>query len=151
MDPSRAVFVERMMPKVASYNIHKGIGLDRRRNPARILNVIAEIDADIVALQEADRRFFARRAIVDPDLIRTGAGDYKHIEFDMRPHSIGWHGNAILVRESAEILHAEPLYLETLEPRGAVLAEVDLGSGPLRIIGMHLDLSGSTACGSWRT
>ncbi|MBV7256418.1 endonuclease/exonuclease/phosphatase family protein [Pacificimonas sp. WHA3] len=130
------------MFKVASYNIHKGIGLDRRRDPERILEVIAEIDADIIALQEADRRFFERRAIVDSQLLREGAGDYKHVSFDMREKSIGWHGNAIFVRDSAEILHAEPLWLETLEPRGAVLAEVDLGQGPLRIVGMHLDLSG---------
>ena len=35
------------MIKVASYNIHKGVGLDRRRNPERILEVLREIDADI--------------------------------------------------------------------------------------------------------
>ena len=47
--------------KVASYNIHKGIGLDRRRNPERVLEVLREIDADVIALQEADRRFGTRR------------------------------------------------------------------------------------------
>ncbi len=130
------------MLKVASYNIHKGIGLDRRRNPRRILDVLHEIDADIVALQEADRRFFERRAVVDAGLLDEHKGDYKHVGFNMMPKSIGWHGNAILVRTGAEILHAEPLYLDTLEPRGAVLAEVDPGSGPVRIIGMHLDLTG---------
>ena len=128
--------------KVASYNIHKGIGLDRRRRPERILEVLAEIDADVIALQEADRRFFERRAVLEPRLIASGAGDYKHVGFGMRPKSIGWHGNAIFVRDGAEVLHAEPLYLEALEPRGAVLAEVDFGDGPVRIIGMHLDLSG---------
>ena len=130
------------MLKVASYNIHKGIGLDRRRNPERILDVLAEIDADIVALQEADRRFFERRAVVDAGLLKEGAGDYKHVGFDMRPKSLGWHGNAILVREGAKILHAEPLYFDTLEPRGAVLAEVELRGLRVRVVGMHLDLSG---------
>ncbi len=136
------VCVASHMITVASYNIHKGIGLDRRRDPERILRVIAEMDADIIALQEADRRFFERRAVVDAGLLKEGVGDYKHVGFDMRPKSIGWHGNAILVREGTEILHAEPLWLETLEPRGAVMAEVDMGQGPLRIVGMHLDLSG---------
>ncbi|MGB7404704.1 MAG: endonuclease/exonuclease/phosphatase family protein [Pacificimonas sp.] len=130
------------MFRVASYNIHKGVGLDRRRRPSRILDVIAEIDADIVALQEADRRFFERRAVVDAGLLVEGAGDYKHVGVNLRPKSIGWHGNAILVREGATILHAEPLHLEAFEPRGAVLAEVDIGLGPMRIVGMHLDLSG---------
>ena len=42
---------------VASYNIHKGIGTDRRRDLTRTVAVIAEIGADILALQEADTRF----------------------------------------------------------------------------------------------
>ena len=50
-----------VMPiKIASYNIHKAVGVDFRRLPERILTVLTEIDADIVALQEADRRFGAR-------------------------------------------------------------------------------------------
>ena len=40
------------MIKVASYNIHKGIGLDRRRNPERVVEVLREINADVIALQE---------------------------------------------------------------------------------------------------
>ena len=39
-----------------SYNIHKGVGLDRRRDPERIVAVLREIDADVIALQEVDRR-----------------------------------------------------------------------------------------------
>ena len=46
--------------KVATYNIRKAVGLDQRRNPERILAVLKEIDADIIALQEVDRRFGAR-------------------------------------------------------------------------------------------
>ena len=57
------------MIKVASYNIRKGIGTDRRRSPERILAVLAEIDADVVALQEADRRFGARAQVIPPHLL----------------------------------------------------------------------------------
>ena len=35
----------------ASYNIHKAVGLDRRRDPERIMAVLREIDADVIALQ----------------------------------------------------------------------------------------------------
>ena len=38
--------------RVCTYNIHKCKGLDRRTRPERIASVIAELDADIVALQE---------------------------------------------------------------------------------------------------
>src|SRR5256885_956387 len=40
---------------VASYNIHRGVGLDRRRDLDRIVAVIREISPDIVGLQEAVR------------------------------------------------------------------------------------------------
>lgn len=125
---------------VASYNIRKGLGTDRRRNPHRILEVLHEIHADVVALQEADRRFGARQSALPAELISQG--EYKAVPFDIRPGGIGWHGNAILVRHSAEITDCAPLLLPTLEPRGAVMAELRLGSQALRVVGMHLDLSG---------
>ncbi|MGD9812262.1 MAG: endonuclease, partial [Sphingobium sp.] len=55
--------------RVASYNIRKAIGTDRRRSPERILAVLAEIDADVVILQEADRRFGPRVAALPPLLL----------------------------------------------------------------------------------
>ncbi|MES2496153.1 MAG: endonuclease/exonuclease/phosphatase family protein [Pseudomonadota bacterium] len=128
------------MITVASYNIRKGLGTDRRRRPDRILEVLHEIHADIVALQEADRRFGARQSALPTELISQG--EYKAVPFDIRPGGIGWHGNAILVRHSAEITDYEPIRLPTLEPRGAVMAELRIGGKELRIIGMHLDLSG---------
>jgi len=38
--------------RIATYNIHKCHGLDRRVHPARIVKVLREIDADVIALQE---------------------------------------------------------------------------------------------------
>lgn len=129
------------MIRVASYNIRKCIGTDRRRVPGRVLDVIAEVDADVIALQEADRRFGTRPSALPPEQIaRKG---YRSVDLGGRIDSIGWHGNAILVREDARIENARALHLPTLEPRGAVMAEVDFGGGKrLRVIGMHLDLSG---------
>jgi endonuclease/exonuclease/phosphatase family metal-dependent hydrolase len=40
---------------VASYNIHKAEGLDRRVDLARIARVLGEIDADVVGIQEIYR------------------------------------------------------------------------------------------------
>ena len=57
------------MIKVASYNMRKGIGLDRRRDPGRVLSVLGELDADIVALQEADRRFGTRASAIPPHML----------------------------------------------------------------------------------
>ncbi len=38
--------------RVATYNIHKSRGLDRQVDPARIVKVLHELNADIIALQE---------------------------------------------------------------------------------------------------
>lgn len=128
--------------KVASYNIRKAIGLDRRRDPARILGVLSEVGADIVALQEADRRFGTRASAIPPHMFAEQS-DYEAVYIDERPHSIGWHGNALLVRRGVVVEECHALHLPTLEPRGAIAATLTLPSGTrLRVVGMHLDLSG---------
>src|SRR5215203_2880890 len=38
--------------RIATYNIHKCVGVDRKFSPERIADVLQEIDADVVALQE---------------------------------------------------------------------------------------------------
>ncbi len=146
---------------VASYNMRKAIGIDRKRNPQRILQVLREMHADVVALQEADRRFGGRASAVPQELIDSH-GLYKPVHLGIRhkrplerarrhaerllnvdTRNLGWHGNALLVKHDVGILHCAPLKLPTLEPRGAVMAELLLpGDRPLRVVGMHLDLSG---------
>lgn len=129
------------MLKVASYNIRKGIGTDRLRRPARILDVLKEVDADIVALQEADRRFGSRQSALPLSLIADET-DYIPVPFETRPDSIGHHGNAILVRRGVKILAHDVLHLPMIEPRGAVLTDLEIAGSALRVVGMHLDLSG---------
>ena len=126
---------------VASYNMRKAIGTDRRRRPERTIEVLNEIGADVIALQEADRRFGARLSALPPYMIDEHS-DYKPVPLGARDGSIGWHGNAILIRKSAEILGCERLHLPSLEPRGAVVADVQVNGTHIRVVGMHLDLSG---------
>lgn len=145
---------------VASYNMRKAIGLDRRRDPQRILDVLHQIDADVVALQEADKRFGGRGSAVPHELIDTH-GIYKpvhlgvshkrplekarkHAEklFKVSTRNIGWHGNALLVKRHIGVIDCAALELPMLEPRGAVMAELLIGDQAIRVIGMHLDLSG---------
>ena len=124
----------------ASYNIHKAVGTDGRRDAGRIISVLREIDADVIALQEADIRFGQRESVLPRALIDDTP--WKVVPVARRPRSIGWHGNALLVRRDIEILHGEALDLPTLEPRGAVCAELQHGKARFRIIGTHLDISG---------
>lgn len=140
--------------------MRKAVGLDRRRDPQRILDVLRQIDADVVALQEADKRFGGRGSAVPHELIDTH-GVYKPVHLGVRhkrplekarrhaekllkvnTRNIGWHGNAILVKPHVGVIDCAALDLPTLEPRGAVMAELLIGDKPLRVVGMHLDLSG---------
>ncbi len=98
---------------VASYNMRKAIGTDRRRNPERTIEVLNEIGADIVALQEADRRFGARVSAIPPHLIEEHS-DYKPVPLDARAGSLGWHGNALLVRKRVEVVAKELIHLPSL-------------------------------------
>jgi endonuclease/exonuclease/phosphatase family metal-dependent hydrolase len=129
------------MIRVATYNMRKAIGTDRRRKPERTLEVLNELDADVIALQEADRRFGARASAIPLHMIEEHS-DYKPVPFETRDGSLGWHGNALLVRKSVDILGQSLLHLPSLEPRGAVMADISLQGEALRIVGMHLDLSG---------
>ena len=148
---------------LASYNMRKAVGTDGRRDPARVLAVLREVDADIVALQEADRRVGGRASAVPHELIDSH-GDYRPVLLGVKnrrmldrlprvgarvdallrvdTRNIGWHGNALLVKRHVEVMDVAALELPTLEPRGAVLAELLIGDKPLRVIGLHLDLSG---------
>lgn len=126
---------------VASYNMRKAIGTDRRRRPERTIDVLNELDADVIALQEADRRFGARASAIPLHLLDEHS-DYKPVPFEARTGSLGWHGNAVLVKKSVEIVGRELMHLPSLEPRGAVLADLRVKGVDLRVVGMHLDLSG---------
>lgn len=124
----------------ASYNIHKSIGLDRKRDPERIIAVLREIDADIIALQETDRRFGERVSTLPRALLDDTP--WKPLPVARRRRSLGWHGNALLVRRKMNCVAAGALNLPTLEPRGAVMGELTVEGARLRVLGAHLDLSG---------
>lgn len=127
--------------KIATYNIRKAVGLDHRRNPARIVSVLNEIDADIVALQEVDRRFGARVSAI-PLAMLAADTPYVPVPLHFRPAAMGWHGNVILLRNGITVRHAAPIDMPMLEPRGAVMAELSVGGHDVRVIGVHLDVSG---------
>ncbi len=127
--------------KVASYNIHKGVGTDRRRDPARILNVLNEIGADVVCLQEADLRFGTRASVLPRFLIESHT-DYRPVPLDVQGDSMGWHGNAILARKGIAVESHDIIHIPFLEPRGVVTARLGIAGHSVSVFGMHLDLSG---------
>lgn len=136
---SREAAVSRGDIVIASYNIHKCVGTDGRFDPGRTAQVIGELGADIVALQEADQRFGERAGLLDLEHLRREA----HLVsvpisgFSTKGH--GWHGNVLLLREGA-VSDVQQLKLPGVEPRGALVVDLDLKMGPLRVIAAHLGL-----------
>ena len=124
----------------ASYNTHKAIGADRRRDPNRIMAVIDALEADVVALQEVDLRMGQRASVFDRTHLEQRGWQLASVP--LKPASLGWHGNLLLVREGLGIEQVEGVRLPGIEPRGALTACLRLGETPFRVTSMHLDLSG---------
>lgn len=122
---------------VASYNIHKCVGTDGRFDPARIAEVIAELDADVVAIQEADKRFGRRQGLLDLAALE-GTG-LRLVPTSQASDGHGWHGNALLLKQG-KVETMRRLTLPGAEPRGALLVDLALPAGPLRIVAAHLGL-----------
>ncbi|WP_309792766.1 endonuclease/exonuclease/phosphatase family protein [Inquilinus ginsengisoli] len=123
---------------VGSYNVHKCVGLDGRFDPARIAAVVAELGADVVALQEVDRRFGRRSGLLDAEMLRRDSGLHLLHVSDL-PDGHGWHGNALLVRDGS-VTRLRRLTLPGAEPRGAIITELALPAGPLRVVAAHFGL-----------
>lgn len=87
-------------PVIASYNVHKCVGRDRKFDPDRTSRVIQEIGADIIALQEADSRFGERTGLLDLARLERESGLVPvPVQAGVKAH--GWHGNVVLFREGA--------------------------------------------------
>lgn len=123
---------------VATYNVHRCVGRDGKRDPERILAVLRELDADVMALQEleweADTALdllaeFARRldctGIAGPTLLERS----------------GHYGNALLTRLPVRDLRRVDLSIPGREPRGALDVVLAAPRGRLRVIATHLGLA----------
>lgn len=124
---------------VASYNIHSGVGLDRRCSGARILGVLQQMHCDLYALQEVDNQpgeheesrhleRFAR------ELNMTAVPGLRIVR------RTGEYGNAILTRLPVLNVRRHDLSHSWFEPRGAIDVQVEVAGQPLRVIATHLGL-----------
>lgn len=123
---------------VASYNVHKCVGTDGQFAPDRIARVVAELDADIVALQEADQRLGKRKGLLDLEALARET-DLVPLFRPANELSHGWHGNLILAR-SGVVKETRQVRLPGLEPRGAVIVDLEIRGVTLRIIAAHFGL-----------
>jgi endonuclease/exonuclease/phosphatase family metal-dependent hydrolase len=124
--------------RVVSWNIRKAVGLDWKRAPERILDVIASLKADIVLLQESDKRLAPRRPALPLDMVAQAG--WTAIDADPLTPSIGHHGNAILLGQGFSFSRLHTMDLPGLEPRGGVLAAISGANVNFTIGSLHLGL-----------
>ncbi len=126
--------------RLATYNIHKFVGNDGRRDPERILNVLRELDADILCIQEYDARKTAGLLLSLKDLeSEIGCTAHVHPTREVRH---GYHGNLILTRINAHTVERHDIGrgAAEFEKRGMMVADFDVDGLPLRVCNTHLAL-----------
>ena len=121
---------------IATWNVHGGVGTDRRYHPARIAQVVDEMRADIVALQEVGSRASAENLLAV--LVRE-TGFHAVDGWTLKRNGSDF-GNAVLSRFPIVDTSRLDLTCPGCEPRGAVDVVIGVPEGPLRVIATHLGL-----------
>ncbi|HWO05465.1 MAG TPA: endonuclease/exonuclease/phosphatase family protein [Methylomirabilota bacterium] len=116
---------------VASYNIHKCAGLDGRVDLDRTADVIQEIDADLVGLQEV----FRPQALSLAERLGVQVAMGPTRERDGLPY-----GNAILTRLAIRGSRIFDLSQPDREPRGGIRLDLEMAEGPLHLFNVHFGL-----------
>jgi endonuclease/exonuclease/phosphatase family metal-dependent hydrolase len=124
---------------VATYNVHSSVGRDRRCSPDRILRVLKEVNADIIALQEVSHRHIEGTDGDQFEYFRRRTGMHGvpglNLLYDRRRF-----GNAVFSRWPIAATRRIDLSVHGREPRGAIDVEIDVEHHRLRVIATHLGL-----------
>lgn len=124
---------------IASYNIHSSVGMDGRRKPSRIAEVIKQLGCQIIALQEVDNQ--------PGDHDESMQLEYFCKVLEMRAvpglrmvRKTGEYGNALLTRFPILDVQYRELDYPSCEPRGAIDVHLDIHGRRVRVIAAHLGL-----------
>jgi endonuclease/exonuclease/phosphatase family metal-dependent hydrolase len=129
--------------RVATYNVHGCIGMDRHRSEVRIAEVIAEMAVDIVALQELDLGRRRSAGVDQTGMIAEQLEWHSHFYPAMRRDD-EQYGNAILSRfpftfcRAAQLPGTAPFFCR--ENRSAIEIDIETNLGAVHVINTHLGL-----------
>lgn len=129
--------------RIATYNIHGCLGPDRQCSVSRIADVIAELGADVVGLQEVDRARSRSQRIDQAARIAEQLGWQHHFQLAMQQPD-GDYGNAVISRfpltlsRAIELPGNAPWYCREKRAAACVVIQTPLGS--VDVINTHLGL-----------
>lgn len=127
--------------RIATYNVHSCFGTDRKLDPMRIAAVIAECEADIVALQEVDVARARSGGIDQAQTIASYLQMMSHFHPALHLEEERY-GDALLTALPTRLVKADGLPSRG-EPRGALWVEVPIETTKLQIFVTHLGLLGA--------
>lgn len=124
--------------RVATYNIHKCMGLDRRVRPQRIVEVLRELDADIIGLQEVLCHPEGSREQDQGRYISEELGFDYHLG-ETRQHKGAAYGNVVLSRFPVTYVQNFDISVRGREERGCLRTDIRVGdSAHLHLFNVHL-------------
>jgi endonuclease/exonuclease/phosphatase family metal-dependent hydrolase len=131
------------MPRIVTYNVHRCVGNDRQLDVARIADVLARLEPDIVALQELDVGRARTNHVDQASEIAERLEMVSHFHPAMTVEA-ELYGDALLTAYPEKLIQTGPLpghpRLAALEPRGALWLEVEIEGKPVQVINTHLGL-----------
>ena len=125
---------------VATYNIHDAVGADGEFAPERIAAVIAELNADVIALQEIGSHV----AATDVLAYLHDATGYIAVAGPTRLRSTGEYGNCLLTRYPAQETTRIDLTFRQREARGALARLISACARPNAVHRFN------SSCAFWR-
>lgn len=125
--------------RIATYNVHACIGIDGRHDPRRIGEVISEIDADVVALQEFSCPADVALETHSP-LVLESLDGYACALGPTLVRREEHFGNVLLSRHPIRELARLDLSVSRREPRGALAATIEIAGQDLHVVATHLGL-----------
>lgn len=124
--------------RVATYNIHKCRGLDRKLSPSRIVDVLRESDADVIALQEVVSLHNGKREENQARFIAEEL-EMDYCIGETRKLGEASYGNVLLSRLPLRDVYNYDLSVRGRERRGCMRADVEINDEHvLHIFNVHL-------------
>lgn len=123
--------------RIATYNIHKGRGMDGRVRIDRILRVLREVEADIAALQEVINLPGRSPEEHQASYLAERLGYFYSFGETRKLRDAGY-GNVTLSRWKFEAARHIDLSVAGREPRGALRTDILLGQDILHVFNVHL-------------
>ena len=124
--------------RVATYNTHKCRGMDGRIRPARVAEVLQELDADIVALQEIVSHTGTRKEQNQAHYLADSVGLLFRMG-ETRKLRGAAYGNVVLSRFPIREVHVYDLTASRREPRGCIRCDLEIAPGKLvHVFNVHL-------------